>query len=202
LLTQEFGLSISKLKIVQTDVDANNYMAQILACPVPTNLNPLSPNGFKFNIEKLGEVEYFCQEVNIPGITIGDPVLANPFRAIPLPGDHLTYDTLNVKFLIDANMENYIAIHNWIVALGFPEEYDQYIDYINTNQFGVLSELAKSYSDATLQILSGANTPVKTLNFRDLVPRSLGSLTFQSTNQDVLYLVGDATFSFSYYTFA
>ena len=177
-------------------------MAQILACPVPTNLNPLSPNGFKFNIEKLGEVEYFCQEVNIPGITIGDPILANPFRAIPLPGDHLTYDTLNVKFLIDANMENYIAIHNWIVALGFPEDYDQYIDYINTNQFGVLSELAKSYSDATLQILSGANTPVKTLNFKDLVPRSIGSLTFQSTNQDVLYLVGDATFSFSYYTFA
>lgn len=176
-------------------------MATTISCPIPSNINPLSPNGFKFNIQKMPELEYFCQEVNLPGITIGDPIMATPFRQIPLPGDHLTYDTLNVKFMISGDMENYIAIYNWIVALGFPESYNQYINYINENQLGMLSELAKSYSDAVLQILGNTNQVLRTITFKDIVPVSIGSLTFTSTSQDVQYLIGDATFRFSYYTF-
>ena len=172
-----------------------------LACPIPNNINPLTSTGFKFVIDKLPEISFFCQEANIPGITMGDPMLFNPFRSIPIPGDHLTYDTLNVKFIVDANMDNYIALYNWIVALGFPESYDQYINYISADQSLVLSELAKSYSGAVLQVLDGSNNPVKQLIFRDVVPRAIGSLTFQSNNSDVLYLVGDATFQFSHYTF-
>lgn len=177
-------------------------MANILSCPVPANTNPLSPNGFKFSIEKLPELEYFCQEINIPGITLGDPVFATPFRSIPVPGDMLSYDTLNVKFLVSADMENYIALYNWIVALGFPESYEQYVDYISSSQIQVLGELAKNYSSATMQVLSNTNTPTKAVTFHDMFPISVGSLTFMSTNQDVQYLVGDATFRFSYFTFS
>jgi hypothetical protein len=176
-------------------------MANILTCPVPENTNPLSPNGFRFTIEKLPEVEYFCQEINIPGITLGEPIFATPFRSIPVPGDMLTYDTLNLKFLVSADMENYISIYNWIVALGFPESYDQYVNYISASQLGSLGELAKNYSIGTMQILTNTNTPLRTMTIYDLFPVSLGSLTFLSTNQDVQYLVGDATFRFSYYTF-
>jgi hypothetical protein len=169
---------------------------------VPANVNPLSPNGFKFNIAKLPDIEYFCQQVHIPGITFGDPILANPFANMPIPGDHLTYDTLEVQFLVDEAMDNYISIYNWIVALGFPQTYQQYITYINSQQSGVLSELAKSYSTGTMQILNNTNNPVRTITFNDLFPISLETLQFQSTNQDVPYLVGQATFRFSYYTFA
>ena len=169
---------------------------------VPANVNPLSPNGFKFNIAKLPDIEYFCQQVHIPGITFGDPILANPFANMPIPGDHLTYDTLEVQFLVDESMDNYISIYNWIVALGFPQTYQQYITYINSQQSGVLSELAKSYSTGTMQILNNTNNPVRTITFNDLFPISLETLQFQSTNQDVPYLVGQATFRFSYYTFA
>ena len=168
---------------------------------IPTNINPLSPNGFMFNIDKLPEMQYFCQSVQIPGLTFGDPILANPFANVPIPGDHLTYDTLQVKFLIDENMENYIAIHNWIVALGFPQSYEQYINYINSNQVAILGELAKNYAQATLQILGNTNTPVKVLQFTDLFPIYLETLVFESTKYDVPYLVGSATFSFSYYSF-
>lgn len=177
-------------------------MANTLSCPIPTNINPLTSTGFKFVIDKLPEITFFCQEANIPGITMGDPMLANPFRSIPLPGDHLTYDTLNVKFIVDADMSNYIALYNWIVALGFPENYQQYINYISSQQTLVLSELAKSYSGAVLQVLDGTNNPVKQLVFKDVVPRSIGSLTFQSNTADTMYLIGDATFQFSYYTFS
>jgi hypothetical protein len=174
----------------------------ILTCPVPTNINPLSPNGFRFAIDKLPELTYFCQEASIPGLTLGDPILATPFRQIPLPGDHLQYDTFQVKFMIDENMENYIAIYNWLIALGFPENYTQYVNFISANQIGVLSELAKSYSTATLQILNNTNNPVKTIQFNDMFPVALETVTFQSNNADVNYLIGSATFRFSYYTFS
>ena len=177
-------------------------MANTLSCPIPADINPLSPNGFKFTIDKLPEIQFFCQEANIPGIMIGDPMLANPFRGVPIPGDHLTYDTLNIKFLVDSSMENYIAVYNWIVALGFPQDYQQYINFISTQQFAGMSELAKSSGTGTLAILNNTNTTVRTLTFNDLLPVSIGSLTFASTNSDVQYLVGNAEFRFSYYTFA
>lgn len=172
-----------------------------LTCPLPSNLNPLSPNGFNFGIQKLPEVSFFCQQVNLPGIMIGSPEFGNPFQTTPIPGESLTYDTLNVQFLVDEQMHNYKSIYNWIVALGFPNNYDQYVTFVNQDDRGVVSELAKNYSDATLEILGANNKAVQTVSFVDLFPVSLESLNFQSTNQDVQYLVGSATFKYGYYKF-
>ena len=173
-----------------------------LSCPLPANISPLSPNGFNFTIQKLPTVNFFCQEVNLPGITFGDPMFANPFASVPIPGDHLTYDTLNVQFLVDEQMLNYQGIYNWIIALGFPQGYDQYVNYIKSDTSpGALSELAKNYSDATLEILGSNNVASQTLQFVDVFPIALESLNFRSTNQDVQYLVGSATFRYSYYKF-
>jgi len=172
-----------------------------LSCPIPENITPLSPNGFLFNIIKLPDVSYFCQQINLPGITLGSPEFGNPFNTQPIPGDSLTYDQLTVQFLVDSDMANYVQIYNWIVALGFPQGYDQYVTYIRTQSQSELSELAKNYSDATLQILSANNTAVKSIQFTDLFPVSLDSIMFQSTNQDVQYIVGNATFRYGYYKF-
>jgi hypothetical protein len=176
-------------------------MDKTLSCPLPQNINPLSPNGFNFTVLKLPSITFFCQQANLPGLTFGEPAFANPFASVPVPGDHITYDTLNINFMIDENMTNYRAIWNWIIALGFPQSYDQYISFVNSDQSGVLNELAKNYSDATLEILGSNNQPVATVQFVDVFPVSLDSIMFQSTNQDVPYLVGTATFRYSYYKF-
>lgn len=172
-----------------------------LTCPIPSNINPLSPNGFQFNISKLPEVNFFCQSVNIPGITLGAPEFATPFSMAPIPGETLTYDTLNVQFLVDETMTNYQAIYNWIIALGFPQSYDQYTTFVSEDQRGIIGELAKNFSDGFLQILGSANRPVKTIHFRDMFPIGIDSLTFTSTSEDVQYLIGNATFKFGYYEF-
>lgn len=167
---------------------------------VPAGLNPLSPNGFNFSISKVPNVTFFCQQANIPGITLGDPAFSTPFATAPVPGDHLSYDTLVVNFMIDEQMTNYNVIYNWIVALGFPESYTQYTNLLagDTTQY---DELAKNYSDATLQILDANNNPVRTITFTDCFPIALESLTFASTNVDVSYLIGSATFRFTLYKF-
>lgn len=171
-----------------------------ISCPIPDNITPLSPNGFMFNISKLPEMQFFCQQINLPGITLGAPEFGNPFQTAPIPGESLTYDQLTVQFLVDSNMQNYKSIYNWIVALGFPESYNQYIAYSTTDTVNY-GELAKNYSDATLSILAGNNQVSQQIHFIDLFPTAIESLMFQSTNQDVQYLAGTATFRYGYYKF-
>lgn len=171
-----------------------------ISCPLPANITPMSPNGFNFSIQKLPELTFFCQEVNLPSLSIGSPEQSTPFSMNPIPGEMAVFDQLTVQFLIDSEMANYRAIHNWLVALSFPETYSQYTNFINSDE-NRYTELSKNYSDATLSILKGNNTIATTVQFIDVFPISLESLTFQSTAQDVQYLIGNATFRYTYYKF-
>ena len=172
-----------------------------LTCPIPENLNPLSPNGYTFLLHRLPGLSYFCQEITLPSITLPEITQFTPLTRIPIAGDQIDYDTLRVQFLVDEKMENYKAIHNWIVGLGFPENYSQYTNVIDTAVIPGGSEVAASSSDATLIIMGNNNTPIQTRQFSDCIPESLESITFTSTNQDVQYLVGSASFRYSYYKF-
>lgn len=175
-------------------------MAITTTCPFPTNINPLSSNGFNFSISKLPEVSFFCQEVTLPSITLPTFDINTPLSALPFSGEILTFDDLNIQFIIDQNMTNYIAVYNWLIGLGFPEDNNQFVDFINSQDTGY-SRTNKEYSDATLQILGSNNLPVKTVKFIDILPVTLSSLNFLSTNNDVTYLVGNATFKISRYEF-
>lgn len=173
---------------------------RILSCPVPGDINPLSPNGYQFSIERLPEITYFCQEVNLPDVSFGTADVATPFSTYPMPGDRLSYGDLNVQFLVDTQMENYRAVFDWMNGLGFPENYTQYTNQVRTDM-AYRGETPSTLSDATLIILNNNNIPIKYVRFFDCFPIALSSLTFSSTVQDVNYIVGNATFRFSYYKF-
>ena len=38
---------------------------------LPSNINYLSPVGFRFTLANFPDVNYFCQAANIPGLSIG-----------------------------------------------------------------------------------------------------------------------------------
>jgi hypothetical protein len=175
-------------------------MAKNLSCPVPTNINPLSPNGFNFSIQKMPEVSFFCQEVNLPGLTLPAIELLNPMGYTPFAGDAISWDDLTIQFLVDENMANYKSLYDWIVGLGFPTDHGQFQDYADS-QNNYSGRLMKEYSDGTLQILGSNNQPVQTIRYVDIVITSLGAMTFQSTNTDVNYLIGNATFKYTSFEF-
>jgi hypothetical protein len=168
---------------------------------VPSNINPLSPQGFRFNITKLPEVEFFCQNVNLPGITLGDPEVNTPFSRIPVPGDMLTFDTLRIQFLVDEDLKNFRAVHNWMYGLGFPISHQQYRNYVGEQNFPMFDELTRNFSDATLLILTNNSNPGIIVNFRNVFPVELSTLEFTATDQDITYFVGTASFRFTYYEF-
>ena len=186
----------------------------------PTKLDYASPTQFKFGIIKLPKVEYFCTAANIPGITLGNANQPTPLKDIPIPGDKLDYDTLNISFLVDENLENYREIHGWLTGLGFPKDYSQFRGlqsagsdrYPTTQNVGLSKELGQVkkavqddgglYSDATLFVLTSKNTNNIEVRFRDIYPISLSGLDYNQQANDVDYLTASVTFSYKIYEFA
>ena len=72
-------------------------------CPIPNNINPLSPTGFKLSITKLPDLTYFCQEANLPEVELPSIEMPTSFSAIGVPGDLIHFGNLTVQFLVDEN---------------------------------------------------------------------------------------------------
>ena len=87
-----------------------------------------------------------------------------------------------------------------MVALGYPEDHKQYSKFINTQNSSVYSELARNYSDATVAVLDAQNVPTMGFTFYDMFPVSLDPIQLESTAMDVNYVIGSATFKYSYFT--
>lgn len=172
-----------------------------LSCPIPNNINPLQNNGFLFSIQKLPEMQYFCQEVPLPGMNLPPATVNSPFSTVFIPGDKITFEPLTIIFMINETLSNYLAISAWITAMGFPEDRAQYKSFIDAqiDNTHMMSELSKGYSDGVLSILGNTGQPIRSIEFIDLYPTSINSLQMKSDNNDTTFLMGQATFLYNYY---
>lgn len=172
-------------------------------CPIPNNINPLSPTGFLLSITKLPDVAFFAQEVTLPDVSLPGIDVNTPLSRISQPGDLISYGDLTINFLVDEDMKNYIAIYNWIKGLGFPKTHQEYTDFIDAersaNNTYTRSENLIQFSDGTLSVLGSNNTTVQAFKFIDLHPTSLNSLQFVANASDVNYLTGSVTFRYTYF---
>ena len=182
----------------------------------PTKLDFQSPTQFKFNIHQLTLVEFNSVGCNLPGINMGDAIFPTPFKQIPMMGDTITFENLTLQFIIDEYLENYITAHNWMTAIGFPKNRQQFSDFrsvtSNTPQqpLGISRDIGGTqpatpanslFSDATLTILSNKNNPIVNVLFRDIYPVSLSALDFTQTATDVDYQTATIDFSYQLYEF-
>lgn len=169
-------------------------------CPYPTNINPLYPGGFQLSITKLPELSFFCQTASVPTISIPNVSQSTPFSQVNLPGDKIEFSPLEINFLIDETMGNYLGIYEWLKGMGFPTSNNEYSNFLNS-QDPRLSEAAKVYSDGTLAILGSNYNTIKSIRIVDLIPVRLDSLEFNSTITELNPLIGRAIFTYSYYEF-
>ena len=49
-------------------------------------------------------------------------IFPTPFKEIPVQGDHLTFDNLEITFLVDEKLENYRELHQWLVGIDFQKQ--------------------------------------------------------------------------------
>ena len=180
----------------------------------PTKLDYSSPTQFRFLINQLPKVQYFTVAANIPGLTLGDTTFATPLKDIPLMGDKLTYDDLTLTFIVDENLENYIELHDWLTAIGFPKDRSQFKQHRSTTSNTPVTTVGTSddigdvkpttsdrpmFSDSVLTILTNKNNPVVECRFSDCFPTSISGLDYSQNQTDVEYLTAEVNFKYKIY---
>ena len=161
------------------------------------NRNFLSPIGFKFTLAKTPKAAFFCNSARIPDINLGAATQPSYLRDIPVPGDKIEFGDFNLRFLIDENMENYMAIHNWIYGLGYPNSTSEYKELITDNTGK--EDPKQAFSDGSLHILNSNFNDVAIVTFKDLWPMSLSSLEFDASLRDTNYFTADVSFKYTVY---
>ena len=142
----------------------------------PKNINPLAEVQFRFDIGALPNTSFFIQSVNLPGVTLEGAVISTPqLQNFSRHTGIITYDPLNVTFLIDEYLKNWQEVFEWMIG----EE--------------------NKYTTAVLTILSSSMNPTMELHFKDIFPTSLSEVSFNSTSTDPVYQVATVNFNYTEY---
>lgn len=161
-----------------------------------TDRNGLRQNNFRFEIPLAPTLAIFVQDVTLPGVTTGNPLQPTSLYDIPHVGDKLVYDTVDVTFLVQENMQNYKEIYNWFLRIADPRAFPQGADRYNSMR---TKDMSKLYCDGALHILSNEGKIISTLYFKDMLPIVLSPLNFTTMTDDVM--TASTTFAFSHIEF-
>jgi hypothetical protein len=171
-------------------------MANALANQL-TNRNFLSPAGFLFNITKEPKVSFFCTSASIPSISFETNTQPSYLKDIDVPGEKLTYNDLDVRFLVDEDLKNYMAIHNWMTGIGYPESLGDFKTEVTKSDGS--RDLNQQFSDGALTIQNSNYRTTAIVKFKDLFPVALTSLEFDTGVTDIQYFTAEATFKYLVY---
>lgn len=164
-------------------------MPNLSACSTqPANSSFLQGNKFTFSFPTLPFLKYFCQEVNIPGVSTSPVTVENPFSNTYRHGDKLVYDQLNATVIVDEDLRVWEETYNWLVALTFPKEFREYYKNSNGKQ--------TAYHDGILTVNSNANNPNMRFKFTNCHPVSLGGINFSVQSSPETIITTDITFRY------
>jgi hypothetical protein len=145
-------------------------------------------------------VQYFCQAVNIPGVSVGQAPITFPSVTVYAPGNQLAYNNLAIDFNIDENMAAYQEIYNWFLSFASPDGTDERnLQTALQNQYS--NPQKPWYSDAVLTILNALNNPVVRVQFTNVFPVSLSDIQFDTKLSADDIITADATFVYQEYKF-
>lgn len=150
--------------------------------------NYLSPTSFVISVARLPNVEFFTQKLLIPGVS-GSPVETNtPLRSLYNVQDKMRYADLDLTFILDENMSNYLEIFRWMEGLGSPENLAQYKTLQNS--------VDGLKSDITIIINNSHKNPNMKFTFLNCFPVGLTPVSLDITAQDLTYIEVTATFRY------
>jgi hypothetical protein len=160
----------------------------------PSNPNQLHPNKVLLSFTALPNIQYWCQSVNIPGVSLGEVPRNTPFIDLYSPGEKLIINTLSLTFLVDEDLKGWIELYTWIRGLTFPVEFKEYADL--RNRIGAPSRTFPQFSDAALIILDSKQNAKIRIKFYNCFPTSLSDILLSTTSSPEDPISSDATFRF------
>lgn len=145
-------------------------------------------------------MQYFCQSVSVPGISLSETPITNPFVDIYAPGEKAIYDLMNVTFIVDEELTGWKEIHDWIRAMTFPENFEEYKELGRLNRVAAgKSTRQPQYSDGIITLYSSSNKPYFKFKFYDCFPTSLSTFVMSATDTPDNVMTADVTFRYNYY---
>ena len=181
----------------------------------PTVYDYATGTQWRLAFNRLPKTTWFCTAANIPGITLGEAQYPTPMVDMIVSGDKLTFETLNITFLVDEELQNYRELWDWLVGMGSPVNHSQWSTILTkgdgaVRQFGTSDadprtkttyEESNLYSDSTLIVYNSKNTAKVNVQFKNMFPTSLSALEYSQDLTDVEYFKASATFRYLYYEF-
>lgn len=158
----------------------------------PVNTNPLQPSKYLLTFTRLDTMQYFCQEVNLPGATLGEITRVTPFIDMYSPGTKLVYNPLNVNFIVDEELQSWQNLYAWFTSIASPDGFES---RDHSKELGTQKHL----SDATLTILSAANNPIVRIKFANVFPTTISDLQFDTQLSADTIMTCNATFRYDYF---
>ena len=162
------------------------------------NTDLLQSAKFIFSIPRITATQFFCQAVNIPGVSTQSTLQSTPFSDLNIPGDKLVYQTLNVEFLIDEELQSWIDIHDWMRGIAFPETFEERQNLKFQTRFAEKSQYPQ-FSDAELTTLAANNTAKVKFHFIDLFPIELSEIPLDIRIGSEKTITATASFKFKRY---
>ena len=160
----------------------------------PENTNPLQPTKFLLTFKKIKDTQYFCQSVNIPGVSLGEVVRATPFLDMYSPGTKLNYESLDIEFIVDSELTSWKNMYDWFISMADPDGFEK-------RDHTLSPASTKHMSDATLTVLSSLNNPLVRIEYIDLFPTSLGAIDFDTRQSSDTIITCKASFRYQSYKY-
>lgn len=154
---------------------------------VPDEFNTARPSNYYMTFQRLPGVTFHLQSVTLPTVTIPEVEVANPMVQMQIAGTNITYDNLNLSFIVDEGFYNWNEIHKWMMDFWDPES------------GSITSQLDSLESEAYLHILSNNGNPIREINFHHCWPTSLSSVEM-TTMADAEPIVCDLEINFTHFT--
>ena len=163
----------------------------------PMNPNVLHPNKFVLSFSTIPTVEYWCQAVNIAGISSGEAIRQIPLIDLFSPGEKLNINPLAITFQVDEDLTGWMEVYNWMRALTFSFSFDEYKAL--SLRPGMLHKPQPQFSDATLIVLDSKQNPHIRVKYRNCFPTSLTDIMFSAASSAEEPVTADAVFRFDFY---
>ena len=163
----------------------------------PSNTNFLQPSKFILAFNRLPTVQYFCQTVNLPGVSLGSWDYSTPLLDVPIVSSKLSYNEFKITFYIDENISSWNELYKWflsIAAAGNVQDRPTFTSLQNKN-----TPKPSMYSDASLVIMSALNNPLRRIDFYRMFPISLSDIQFDTTQSADTVITADAVFKYQYF---
>lgn len=158
---------------------------------IPENSSLLQASKYTFVIPDLPFAKYFCQRVDVPGVSTSAVEVPTPFSKVKRHGDTLVWGEFTMTVLVDEDLRVWEETLDWLISLTKPTKFQEY------HKRKV--KVAPLYYDGILTINTNANVPNLRIKFHDCHPVSLGALAFDTRTSAEETITVDISFAYDFY---